>query len=104
MIWLRIESEPPRQFVKNPGDLASLTVAEAKHVLLESVGKLVSGVDGETPNITLSLRNANAECARIFLSPPLGAAAALMDADGVVFSGIVSRVSLDETCQVTIQA
>lgn len=104
MTWLRIESEPVRQLVKDVADLAHITAGESRAMILESVGRLASSVDGETPNISATLRNRSGESSRLFSSPPLGAVAKLVDTSGTVFEGLVYRVELGETCSITVEA
>lgn len=105
MISLRILGRPVRNFYRDARTLPHLPVDEARHELLASVGTLRSGVEGETPNITVALRNDSAQCARLFAAPPLAAAAELWDEAGMVFAGTVQSVTLDGgECRVGIQA
>ncbi len=104
MIWLRIAGTPPRQFYANADALPHLAAGEARHELLESVGNLRAGVEGETPNMTVTLRNRNGECARLFALPPITAAAEIRDEAGVIFAGVVASIALGTDCRVEIQA
>lgn len=105
MIWLRILGHPVRNLYRDARALPSLPADEARHELLESVGTLRSGVEGETPNVTITLRNDSAQCARLLAVPPLAVAAELRDEAGVVFAGTVQSIALDGSeCRVGIQA
>lgn len=102
--WLRIAGTPPRQFHRDALALPHLVAGEARHQLLESVGTLLAGVNGETPNLTVTLRNRNGECARLFARPPIHAAAQVLGPDGVLFEGLVARIALGTECQIEVQA
>jgi len=104
MTWLRIEGRPSRQFYRSIDDVQCLAIGEARHELLLSAGTVRSDVDGETPNVTIVLRNDAGQCARLFATPPLGDPAQIVDASGVRFSGFVSSVELDTDCRVTIES
>lgn len=104
MIWLRIAGRPARQFYADDTALPYLA-DEARHCLLDSAGSIRSGVEGETPNISVTLRNAYGECVDLFRIPPLGAAAEVIHhADGVLFAGIVQSVDMGEECTVAVQS
>lgn len=104
MIYVRIESEPPRSFYVNPLAIPLLPAQEARHELLITVGTLRSSADGETPNLTVTLRNSSAQCSRLFADPPLGAKAQIMDEDGVRFSGVVRDIEIGDDCRMSIEA
>ena len=104
MIWLRIAGRPARQFYAT-AEAVPYLATEARHALLKEAGQIRSGVDGETPNITVTLANEYGECVDLFRIPPLGAAAELIHhSDGVLFAGIVQSVDLSDDCSVAIQA
>lgn len=104
MIFLRIESEPPRSFYVSPLALPLLPASEAREELLLTVGALRSSADGETPNLNITLRNTSAQCSKLFADPPIGAKAELRNEDGVLFAGVVSSVDLGEDCRLSIEA
>lgn len=105
MIWLRIAGAPARQFYANADALPHLEAGVARHELLASVGTLRSGIEGETPNITITLRNQDARCARLFALPPIGQQADLIDETGTRFSGVVKHVKLaGGACEIEVQA
>lgn len=102
--WLRIAGTPARQFYGDASALPHLAAGEARHALLEGVGTLRASVEGETPNLTVTLRNRNGECARLFAQPPINAAVQLLGPDGVLFEGVVARIVMDDGCQVEVQS
>jgi hypothetical protein len=94
MSWLRIVGSPARVFFKDPRDRPDMAGQGSPHELLRSIGALKSGIEGETPNVSITLRNDSGQCKALFAFPPLGAAAELRDADGVIFSGSVHDIAL----------
>lgn len=105
MIWLRILGRPTRNFYADARALPHLPIGEARHELLVSAGTLRSSVDGETPNVTIALRNDSGQCSRLFASPPLAAIAELRDETGIVATGTVQSVALDGgECRVGLEA
>lgn len=95
MTWLRLIGEPVRVFHNAATDRALLAGQGRPHELLLGLGSLRSGIDGETPNIKVTLANGSGQCARLFAVPPIGAVAELRDATGVLFAGTVHDVSMD---------
>lgn len=104
MIFLRIDSEPPRNFYVNPLCLPLLPAQEARHELLLTIGSLRSSAEGETPNLTATLRNTSGQCSQLFSAPPIGDKAEIHDEDGVLFSGVVRTVDIGEDCRLSIEA
>jgi hypothetical protein len=105
MTWLRILGAPARTFHKDPRDRAAMAGQGAPQELLRSIGTLKSGIDGETPNVQVTLRNDSGQCARLFGLPPLGAAAELRDASGVLFAGSVHDIALGSPdCTLGVEA
>jgi hypothetical protein len=105
VIWLRILGRPARQFYRDARALPHLAIGEARHELLTSLGTLRSGVDGEAPGVTVTLRNDGGQCARLFALPPIAAPAELRDATGVVFAGTVRTIDLSGgECRIGIEA
>lgn len=105
MIWLRISGSPTRQFYANADARPHLEAGVARHERLTAVGTLRSGVDGETPNISVTLRNDDAGCAELFKRPPLGQQADLIDETGTRFSGVVKHIKLaGGACEIEVQA
>lgn len=103
MTWLRILGAPTRVFYADPRDRPSLSGQGSPHELLRSIGTLRSGIDGETPNVSVTLRNDSGQCTALFAAPPIGATAELRDASGILFSGTVQGVELgqpDATLQI----
>jgi len=104
VIWVRIAGSPPRQFYRNADALQHLTAGEAREELLFAVGLLHSGAGDETPNMTIQLRNEDGRCARLFAYPPIGEQADVLDESGVVFTGMVKKITLGTTCSIEVQA
>lgn len=105
MIWLRIAGSPPRQFYATADALPHLVAGEARHELLRSVGTIRSDVEGESPNVSVELRNESGQCTALFALPPIGAVAELLSEDGPVFVGVLHDISLDATsCTLGIEA
>lgn len=94
MTWLRILGAPSRVYYSDPRDRAAMAGQGSPHELLRSIGTLRSGIDGETPNVSVTLRNDSGQASRLMAFPPLGAAAELRDASGVLFAGSVQSVDL----------
>lgn len=94
MIWLRIVGRPARNLYRDARTLPHLPIGEARHELLGGLGTLRAGVEGEAPNVTVTLRNDNGQCSRLFAVPPLAASAELRDESGVLFAGVVRSVDL----------
>lgn len=94
MTWLRIAGHPARNFYRDARALPLLPTGEARHELLLSLGALRSSAGDETPNVTVTLRNDDGQCARLFAAPPLGAPVHLIDETGIVFAGVVNEIAL----------
>jgi len=104
VIWVRIAGAPPRQLYKNADALPYLTAGEAREQLLESVGVLHSSTGEETPNMTIQLRNEDGRCAHLFAYPPIGEQADVYDETGLLFTGMVKKVTLAPACTIEVQA
>lgn len=104
MKWLRIYGNPVRQFYSNADALPFLQAGQARHELLLEAGTVRSNFEGETSNVTVTLRNSVGQCSRLFARPPLTAAAELYDGATLIFAGSVQLVDLDSTCRVTVEA
>lgn len=94
MTWLRIIGSPARVYYRDPDDLADIAGQGAPRQLLRELGTLRSGIDGETPNVQVSLRNESGQVSALMALPPLGAAAEIRDASGVLFAGSVHDVDV----------
>lgn len=94
MTWLRILGAPARVYYRDPDDLADIAGQGAPRQLLRALGTLRSGIDGETPNVQVSLRNESGQVSALMALPPLGAAAEIRDASGVLFAGSVHDVDV----------
>lgn len=94
MTWLRILGAPARVYYSDPRERDAMAGQGSPHELLRSIGTLRSGIDGETPNVSVTLRNDSGQVSRLMALPPLGAAAELRDASGVLFAGSVQSVDL----------
>ena len=70
MTWLRIVGSPARVYYNNPDDVPDMSGQGAPRQLLRSLGTLRSGIDGETPNVRVSLRNDSGQVAQIMAMPP----------------------------------
>lgn len=104
-VWLRTLGQPPRQFYRDVSALPLLVPQDARHQLLQSAGTLRSDIDGETPSVTVTLRNDAGQCARLFLLPPIGESAEIRDASGVLFAGSIRSIDMGGTdCRLEIQA
>ena len=104
MIFLRIDSEPPRSFYVNPMAIPLLPAQEARHELLLFVGALRSSAEGETPNLAVTLRNTSAQCSQLFADPPIGVKAELRNEDETLFTGVVRTVDIGDDCRLSIEA
>lgn len=70
-----------------------------------SVGPEHHAAGGEVPNMSIDIDNARGQHTRLFARPPLGAGAALADADSVtVFAGRVQSVTCSGVITVEIEA
>ena len=94
MTWLRILGAPARVYYRDPDDLADIAGQGAPRQLVRELGTLRSGIDGETPNVSVSLRNDAGQVSALMALPPLGAAAEIRDASGVLFAGSVHDVDV----------
>ena len=94
-VWLVIEGNPVRQFYSDPAALQHMDPQAARHMILQRVGTLRADVEGEDPNITLQLANANGEASALLARrPPVGSLARLMTPTGQVFAGIIAEIAL----------
>lgn len=101
-MWLRIDGRPSRQYYRDARDPPYLAAGVARHELLKSAGTIRSAVDGETPNITVTLRSRPG----LFVAPPIGAQATLFDAGATIFAGIVRSIEIDteqEECRIGVE-
>lgn len=105
-VWLVIEGNPMRQFYSDPAALQHMNPQAARHAILQRVGSLRADAEGEDPNITLELGNANGEASALLARrPPVGARARLMTPAGQVFSGIVAEIRLGrDSASITVES
>jgi hypothetical protein len=106
---LVVYGQPTRQFFRNGADASSGGTANvAKHSLLVRIGELSSACFGsrqpENANMAFGLENRAGEIVRLWPIPPLGARAALMDGDEVVFEGVVKGLTRDPVAVLTVYA
>ncbi len=70
---------------------------------LIDVGDEQSAVNGEVPNITITLDNARGQVTPLLADPPLRAAATLTERGMTIFNGRVQAVSLGATATITLE-
>lgn len=106
MIWLRIDSAPVRQIVRDSTALPFVDAGQAVHQLLTGVGALRStGTGNENTNVSISLNNTDAQASRLFASrPPIGAAATLMDDATAIYAGVIKAISLGADTSIEIES
>jgi hypothetical protein len=68
--------------------------------VLQDVGTLNAGINGETPNMTIVIENGRGGLTSLFTRPPLRARAVLSDDAETLFQGTVQAVSI--ASQITI--
>lgn len=95
--WLYIESDPPMQ-IHGADALPYIDPAVRAEQILVAFGPFRGDVDGEIPNVTATLRNADGEATAAMADPPIAARAVVYGRDGddnvELFVGIVDSVSL----------
>lgn len=105
MIFVRVLGQPVRNLYRDARALPHLPIGEARHELLDALGTLHSSGEGESPNLTITLRNDSGQCARLFATPPLGVRVEVRDAVGVVFAGSLRRIDLaDGACRLGVES
>lgn len=104
IVWIRIAGTPPRNFIDREDARALIAPGESVLARLESTGSLSSDSRGETPNMTITLRNDDGALSRLFALPPVGEAIELRNADGVLFTGLVNSVAIADKCTIEAQA
>lgn len=106
-LWVRIDGQPVRQFVRNAQALPLVDPKLATHPILVSVGEMRStGIGEENANVSITLDNETVQASALFaLRPPIGLAAAVMDDDTPIFEGVITSVSLDAgVCSIEVGA
>lgn len=103
--WLRLAGPPAIHLIRDATALPLLPAGEQRHALLLSLGTLRASVGGESGNLAAVLDDSSGQCRRLFAAPPLGLAAELRDAAGVLFAGVVTAVRLGQgQCTIEVQA
>lgn len=110
-LWLEVDGERATVFYRGAAPPAAIAAGALPLPLLARVGTIrrplsVPGLaSAETASVAIDLDNASGEVSRRFADhPPIRATARVMSAAGVLFSGVVTRVSLAESASLTIEA
>lgn len=103
--WLRLAGPPAIHLIRDATALPLLQPGEQRHSLLLSLGTLRASVGGESGNVTAVLDDSSGQCRRLFTAPPLGMAAELHDAAGLLFAGVITAVRMGQgQCTLEVQA
>lgn len=108
-VWLEVDSVPPVALYRENYTRKLMTIGKA-YPILQSVGTLhrplsVPGMSsGENANFSVSLDNASGVVTSLWAAdPPLRTPARLMCPDGVLFSGVVTNMTLSSEASITIE-
>lgn len=105
--WVVIESDPPLQ-LHDALARPHIDPTQRARQLLLSIGDLRASVDGEIPNVSVSLSNGDGEAVPLLARPPLGAQAVVMGMSGgaavELFRGRVADVALGDAAEITIES
>ena len=105
MIYMKLTSDRDMYYYRDARALPFLPEKAARFRLIEDIAPVRSQVNGENASTTVRL-SMTALTTTLFSTPPLGAAALLLDEDGVEhFAGRVESVELAaDGCTVGLEA
>ncbi|MFO1351923.1 MAG: carboxypeptidase-like regulatory domain-containing protein [Gammaproteobacteria bacterium] len=107
MMLARLHTDPPLEFYRTDADRALIAHDNAwrRLVGLSPLRRPLAVAGGqESANLTLTLDNGDGRLTPDFAIPPFGAAVELIDANGVLFEGVITGASCANTISLDVES